>query len=109
MRRGISPGAGKLALPGGFINFDETWQEAGAREVFEETGLAVDPGEIRELGVRSAPDGTLIVFGLAHKRREDELPRFEPNEETSERLVLDGLAEMAFGLHTQMVRQFFHD
>lgn len=108
VQRGISPEAGKLALPGGFINFGETWQEAGAREVFEETGLTVDPGEIRELGVRSAPDGTLIVFGLACPRCEDELLPFEPNEEATERLVLDGPAEMAFGLHTQVVRQFFH-
>ena len=107
VRRGVSPEAGKLALPGGFINFGETWQEAGAREVFEEAGLVVEPGEIHELTVQSAQDGTLIVFGLAGPRREDELLPFEPNEEATQRLVLDGPAEMAFELQTQVVRQFF--
>jgi len=29
VRRGIEPRKGKLALPGGFINLGETWQEAG--------------------------------------------------------------------------------
>jgi NADH pyrophosphatase NudC (nudix superfamily) len=32
IRRRIEPGKGKLALPGGFINLGETWQEAGVRE-----------------------------------------------------------------------------
>ena len=39
---------GKWALPGGFIDADETALAAGRRELFEETGLALDenPTEI---------------------------------------------------------------
>ncbi len=46
IRRAIPPKVGELALPGGFINFGETWQEAGAREVLEETGARIAPDEI---------------------------------------------------------------
>ena len=63
IRRSIEPRKGKLALPGGYINFGESWQEAGAREVMEEPGLILAPGEICEFRVRSAPDGTLLIFG----------------------------------------------
>ena len=34
IRRNIPP-VGKLALPGGFIDLGETWQQAGAREAHE--------------------------------------------------------------------------
>ncbi|HET9221798.1 MAG TPA: NUDIX domain-containing protein, partial [Roseiflexaceae bacterium] len=51
VRRAIPPHVGKLALPGGYVNLDETWQEAGAREVLEETGVVIDPQEIREYRV----------------------------------------------------------
>lgn len=107
IRRAIPPKIGKLALPGGFINYGETWQEAGAREVFEETSLRIDPAEIREYRVQSAPDGTLIIFSLALPRLLSDLPAFIPNEESSERIVLTRPAPMAFGLHDEMVSAFF--
>lgn len=39
IRRGIEPGYGKWALPGGYLDWDETLQEGVIREVKEETGL----------------------------------------------------------------------
>src|SRR5512142_440849 len=107
VRRTIEPGRGKLALPGGYINLGESWQEAGAREVLEETLLPLDPAEIREFRVRSAPDGTLLVFGLARPRRASDLPAFSPTDEASERLVIQQPAEMAFSTHAEVVREFF--
>ena len=35
---------GKIALPGGYQMQGETWQQAGAREIFEETGIKINPG-----------------------------------------------------------------
>lgn len=107
VRRGIQPRQGWLALPGGYINWGETWQEAGAREVFEETGLQIDPAEISELRVRSAPDGTLIIFGLAFSRDLAALPPFIPNPEASERVVLTEPVEMAFALHEEIIQAYF--
>jgi ketose-bisphosphate aldolase len=107
IRRGIEPGRGKWAFPGGFIDLGETWQEAGAREVLEETHLQIDPDEIREFQVRSAPDGTLLIFGLARPRGEEVLPPFEATDETTERLVRRELTGMAFELHAQAGEAFY--
>src|SRR5262245_18323601 len=41
IRRGGEPQRGRLALPGGYVDFEETTSEACAREVLEETSLQV--------------------------------------------------------------------
>jgi ADP-ribose pyrophosphatase YjhB (NUDIX family) len=114
VRRGIEPRKGRLALPGGYINFGESWQAAGAREVLEETGLVISPNEIRELRVHSAPDGTLLIFGAARPRTSASLPPLTPNGEVTERLILTSKQiaaiprdEIAFPLHADVVEAFF--
>lgn len=108
IRRAIPPRLGEWALPGGYVNYGETWQEAGAREVFEESGLRIDPAELREFHVRSARDDTLIIFALAHPRSVESLTPFVPNEEASEQSILmpPGFP-LAFNLHTEMAQLFF--
>src|SRR5690242_7793740 len=69
VRRGIPPARGLLALPGGYIDVGETWQAAGARELFEEVGLTADAAEMELFDTASAPDGTLLVFGCYRPSR----------------------------------------
>jgi ADP-ribose pyrophosphatase YjhB (NUDIX family) len=62
LRRGIEPGRGAWAQPGGFLEVDETVHEAAIRETFEETGLVVEPGEIIGLYTRLEAAVVTIAF-----------------------------------------------
>lgn len=42
VQRANEPGMGKWAMPAGFVDYDETPEDAAVREVQEETGLNVD-------------------------------------------------------------------
>jgi len=106
IRQGIEPGRGMLALPGGFINLGESWQAAAARELREETGLEIDLAEMRALQVLSAPDSTLLVFGIAPALAASDLPRFGDTPESTGRVVLTRSEELAFPLHTKVLQEF---
>jgi len=62
LRRGIEPGRGAWAQPGGFLEVDETVAEAATRETLEETGLVVEPGELVGLYSRLEAAVVVVVF-----------------------------------------------
>ena len=62
LRRGIEPGLGSWAQPGGFLEVDETVHQAAVRETVEETGLLVEPGEIVGLYTRLEAAVVTIAF-----------------------------------------------
>lgn len=107
VRRAIPPRLGELALPGGFIGMGESWYAAAARELWEETGISVDPGRVRYYESLSSPAGHLLLFGLCPPVRGADLPPFTANEEVSALVLLHEPAELAFPTHTQVARMFF--
>ena len=107
IRRSIPPRQGQLALPGGFINFGESWQTGAAREVLEETGLVLNQDGIRLARVHSAPDSTILIFGIAPIQPANVLEGLTLSSETSEITVLETFTELAFPLHTMVAEEFF--
>ena len=55
VKRGNDPFKGCWALPGGFMEMDETIERCAVRELEEETGIVVSEQDIRLIGVYSAP------------------------------------------------------
>ncbi len=62
LRRGIEPGYGLWAQPGGFLEIDETAIEGAVRETLEETGLLVRP--TRVVGLYSRPQAAIVVVAF---------------------------------------------
>jgi ADP-ribose pyrophosphatase YjhB (NUDIX family) len=110
IRRSVAndPGFGQFALPGGYIDInDPTWQHAAARELREETGVVMSPASFREFGVRSAPNGTLLIFTLAEPVSSEAITAFQASDETSEVSVITSPTELAFPLHSDMANTWF--
>jgi ADP-ribose pyrophosphatase YjhB (NUDIX family) len=62
LRRGIEPGRGAWAQPGGFLEVDETLTEGAIRETWEETGLLVEPGEL--IGLYTRLEAAVVVLAF---------------------------------------------
>jgi ADP-ribose pyrophosphatase YjhB (NUDIX family) len=101
-------GQGKLALPGGYQMLGQTWQEAGAREVVEETGVVIFPEALRVVTVETTPDRRQNLLFCQSPPVEHQ-GAFAHDAEVSEVLVIHEPVGTAFPLHTRVVRQFFGD
>jgi ADP-ribose pyrophosphatase YjhB (NUDIX family) len=62
VRRGREPARGTWSVPGGRVEPGETDEQATAREVLEETGLAVEVGDLVGTVERDAPGGGVYVI-----------------------------------------------
>ncbi len=108
IRRKGSKRPGMLALPGGYLEVGETWQEGAARELFEESGVRIDVKNISLYDLKSSEDGELLlVFGLAKPIKTVDLSAFQHNFETSERVIVNQPVELAFPLHTAALKRYF--
>lgn len=64
VRRAGPPAAGRWVLPGGFMESGETLEEAAARETCEETGVRLDPRELRLYAVATLPEISEVYVGF---------------------------------------------
>jgi ADP-ribose pyrophosphatase YjhB (NUDIX family) len=104
----VGEGHGKLALPGGYQMLGQTWQEAGAREVLEETSVVILPEALRLVTVETTPDRRQNLL-FCQSTPAEHWGAFSHDAEVSEVLVIYEPVETAFLLHTRMVREFFEN
>jgi ADP-ribose pyrophosphatase YjhB (NUDIX family) len=113
VRRAIEPKKGRLGIVGGFLEEHETWQQGGAREVFEETGARIDPSAVTPFWFTSTEPRPhrVLLFSVAKELDGEAIEPFAPNAECSERGLVfgpGGLEEvLAFPLHAEAARRYF--
>lgn len=107
IQRGIEPCRGLWALPGGYLELGETWQEGATRELMEETGIVVPSDAITLLGVDMNPKRTqILVFAKTPAFTTQTLPTVARNEEVIGDKVIYAPEELAFPPQTRLVGQF---
>lgn len=108
VKRGIEPKKGEVALPGGFQEI-ETIEAALAREVEEETGLAVSINQaFHPLVFSSEPNpNRLLVFMVTNPIEKSNVNWDFSTSETEALSVIGESDSLAFPLHTKAKNYFF--
>jgi 8-oxo-dGTP diphosphatase len=106
VKRNIEPGRGLWSLPGGFIEEDETVEQAVIREVREETGLSCLPRRLCDAhAMRSAVYGSILVLCFEADIDGGELKAGGDAEETRF-FPRDQLPEIAFDIHRTFLEKY---
>ena len=82
IRRGIAPAKGHWAIPGGFMENDETPEEAASRELCEETGVDLPANEMLLVSVSSILH--MAQTHLVFRCHVDEFPDTATTQEATE-------------------------
>ena len=101
VRRGGEPFKGCWALPGGFMEMDETIEHCAVRELEEETGLRFAERDLRLIGVYSAPGrdprGRTVTAAFRVEIGERRAESGERRVESGERRVESGETPQSCG------------
>ncbi len=107
IRRGHEPHQGRWALPSGFIEADESTQEAAVRECKEETGLDVELVEL--FGVDSFPEGPIQSGIIIFYRASPVGGELSPGDDAAETAIFspDALPpDVAFRTHRTVLARW---
>lgn len=109
-KRNIEPQKGNWALPSGYINHGETWEEAAVRENAEEMNVFTKEDDYHLYGIRKPASGNMLIFCTRPQVWTDQvtefIERFRPNEEVSALGIYYGDIELAFPTHNECARDF---
>jgi len=106
-QRAIPPKVGEWALTGGYMSDGESWQESLVREVREELGLETDPNKYVIYDVDHSTNKTQVLIAGFYTEvfsSLDKIP-FIPNNEVTDIKVIWQPTELAFPVHTSLVKR----
>ncbi|MEM7126697.1 MAG: NUDIX domain-containing protein [Chloroflexota bacterium] len=111
IRRAIEPYIGKRALPGRYVDFGESWQEAAVRELWEETGIEEASHSMKLVAVYKGWHGaTMLVFAEAPSIEPADVSLDATNSEVSEMMLCHPSqltdVDFAFPLHREVVEEW---
>lgn len=100
VRRGGEPYKGCWALPGGFMEMDETIERCAQRELEEETGISVGLGALHLIGIYSAPGrdprGRTVTAAYSTKAPQEAVPKAGDDAADTRWWPLAALPPLAF-------------
>ncbi|MCK3684763.1 NUDIX hydrolase [Maribellus sp. YY47] len=108
IERGREPFANKWALPGGFIDMDETLEQACIRELQEETGLKVEAMQQFRAYDSIDRDPRHRTISVVHSVQLDEKKPVTGSDDASRAdwFLISELPALAFD-HAQILNDFF--
>jgi ADP-ribose pyrophosphatase YjhB (NUDIX family) len=107
VKRAVEPAKGTWCLPGGFIEIDESIEEAVLRELKEETGIEGKIGKLVDFFSQRSPlYGALLIFGYRVTMLGGELQAGDDAQEASF-FDLDDLPPIAFLSHQRLIEKEF--
>lgn len=108
-KRGHEPGYGKWGLPGGFVELNEYFERGAVREMFEETGIEINPDFVKLWYSRNNSNGQQVLVFNEFKGTLplQALDSFMPCAECPEVKVCWEPEELAFATHTEALRLWF--
>lgn len=77
-------GEGTWTMPGGKLNFGETFEEGAEREVLEEIGVKIDKTKLKLVSLTNeiVPDAHFVTLGFLYENPEEKPKVMEPDEIT---------------------------
>lgn len=108
VRRNIEPARGRLALPGGYVNRNESWVVGAARELLEETGVERVATDLTLFEVCDTPVNVIILAARALQPLMS-MPLLKPNHEVIELSLITpaNAHELAWDTHRTLAEKYF--
>ena len=108
VKRGVEPAKGMWCLPGGFLEIDESIEEAVLRELEEETGIQGEIGRLVDFFSQRSPHyGAILLFGYTVMMVGGTV-KAGFDAEAVEFFDRDALPPIAFFSHQKLIEKVVH-